>query len=97
MKYSAALALLFTLNQSSALGQAEKPCSAERARFEQMNRGIFGDHTSTAEDAALYEKNKDSEWRIGTCITGAGPRVETNTLQNDTDHAAYTGLTTPAP
>ncbi len=60
MKYTAALALLFTLNQSSALGQAEKPCSAERARFQQMNRGMFVDHTSTAADAASYEKNKDS-------------------------------------
>jgi len=35
----------------------------------------------------------------GTCTTGAGPRprVETNTLQKYTDHAAYTGVTTPAP
>ncbi len=37
------------------------------------------------------------EWRIGTCNTGFGPRVETNTLQKYTDHAAYTGVTTPAP
>jgi len=37
------------------------------------------------------------EWRIGTCNTGFGPRVETNTIQKYTDHAAYTGVTTPAP
>ncbi len=60
MKYSAPLALLFMLNQSAALGQAEKPCLAERARFAQTNRGMFVDHTSTAADVALYEKNKDS-------------------------------------
>ncbi len=60
MKYAIALALLFTLNQSALLGQAQKPCSAERARFEQMNRGMFVDHTATAADVASYEKNKGS-------------------------------------
>jgi hypothetical protein len=37
------------------------------------------------------------EIRIGTCTIGAGPRVQTNTLQKYTDHAAHTGITTPAP
>jgi hypothetical protein len=37
------------------------------------------------------------EWRIGTCVTGAGPRVETDTLQKYVDHAAYNNVVTPAP
>ena len=37
------------------------------------------------------------EIRVGTCTIGAGPRVQTNTLQKYTDHAAHTGITTPAP
>jgi hypothetical protein len=37
------------------------------------------------------------EIRVGTCTFGAGPRVQTNTLQKYTDHAAHTGITTPAP
>jgi hypothetical protein len=37
------------------------------------------------------------EWRIGTCVTGAGPRVETDTLQKYVDHASYNGVVTPAP
>ena len=37
------------------------------------------------------------EWRIGTCASGSGPRVQTDTLQKYTDHAAHTGITSPAP
>jgi hypothetical protein len=37
------------------------------------------------------------EWRIGTCTIGSGPRVQTDTLQKYTDHAAHIGITSPAP
>ena len=37
------------------------------------------------------------EIRVGTCTAGAGPRVQTDTLQKYTDHAAHTGITSPAP
>src|SRR5258708_1423156 len=66
--------------------------------------GIFGEVSSRI-PTPVYNVNQNGtavqhwgqEWRIGTCTTGAGPRVETNTLQKYTDHAAYTGVTTPAP
>ena len=37
------------------------------------------------------------EIRVGTCTAGAGPRVQTDTLQKYTDHAAHTGIISPAP
>ena len=37
------------------------------------------------------------EWRVGTCTNGSGPRVQTDTLQKYTDHAAHAGITSPAP
>ena len=37
------------------------------------------------------------EIRVGTSNSGAGPRVQTDTLQKYTDHAAHTGITSPAP
>lgn len=37
------------------------------------------------------------EWRVGTCMIGSGPRVQTDTLQKYTDHAAHTGIVSPAP
>jgi hypothetical protein len=66
--------------------------------------GIFGEVSSRI-PTPVYNVNQNGsavqhwgqEWRIGTCTAGAGPRVETNTLQKYTDQAAYTGVTTPAP
>lgn len=65
---------------------------------------IFGEDPSRV-PTPVYSANPNGaavqhwgqEWRIGTCTIGSGPRVETNTLQKYTDHAAYTGVTTPAP
>jgi hypothetical protein len=37
------------------------------------------------------------EIRIGTCQIGSGPRVQTDTIQKYTDHAAHTAITSPAP
>jgi len=37
------------------------------------------------------------DWRIGSCNPGSGPRVQTDTLQSYTDHAAHTVITSPAP
>ena len=37
------------------------------------------------------------DWRVGTCQIGYGPRVQKDTLQKYTDHAAHTAITTPAP
>jgi hypothetical protein len=66
--------------------------------------GIFGEVASSIPHP-IYNANPNGsavqhwgqEWRIGTCQTGSGPRVETNTLQKYTDHAAYTYVTTPSP
>ena len=37
------------------------------------------------------------EWRVGTCQIGYGPRVQTDTLQDYTDHAAHNNIVSPAP
>jgi hypothetical protein len=70
----------------------------------ELGDGIFGEVPSRI-PTPVYNVSQNGaavqhwgqEWRIGTCTAGSGPRVETNTLQKYTDHAAYTGVTTPAP
>lgn len=70
----------------------------------ELGDGILGEEYSRI-PTPVYNANPNGaavqhwgqEWRIGTCTTGSGPRVETNTLQKYTDHAAYTNVTTPAP
>lgn len=37
------------------------------------------------------------DWRVGSCVIGFGPRVQSDTLQKWTDHALHTGITTPNP
>lgn len=45
--------------------------------------------------AAVYHFSQD--WRVGTCQSGSGPRVQTDALQRYTDHAAHTNIVSPAP
>ena len=65
---------------------------------------IYGERSSRT-PTPVYNANPSGqlvqywgqEWRVGSCITGYGPRVETDILQKYTDHAAYSSVVTPAP
>lgn len=37
------------------------------------------------------------DWHVGTCVSGSGPRVQSDTIQKWTDHALHTNIKTPNP
>jgi hypothetical protein len=66
---------------------------------------LIAGETSDHSPAPTYNQQQNGsavqhwgqEWRLGTCMIGSGPRVQTDTIQKYTDHAAHTGITSPAP
>jgi hypothetical protein len=66
---------------------------------------VIGGETPSHISTPVYKVNQNGVevqhlfqgWHVGSCVTGAGPRVQTNLLQKYADHGAHNAVTTPAP
>lgn len=69
--------------------------------FADLIEGETPDRTPTPvynlQENGLAVQHWGQEWRVGTCAIGSGPRVQTDTIQKYTDHAAHTNIVSPAP
>jgi hypothetical protein len=80
-------------------------CATTSSSFPASFADSIGGETPTSKPTPVFNMSENGpavnhwgqEWRVGTCTIGSGPRVQTDTLRKYTDHAAHTGITSPAP
>lgn len=89
------------LNTNWRQGAAGCATLGSGGAFADLIEGETPDRTPTPvynpQENGLAVQHWGQEWRVGTCAIGSGPRVQTDTLQKYTDHAAHTNIVSPAP